>query len=166
MLDPHHLVDLARFLASTPGAGAPRQVVLRRAASTAYYAVFHALAGGAAATFVTANHPKSRALFYRALEHGKTKDKCIRIGKNPLEGKEGKFFPFQAFCPQLRSFANDFVTLQELRHSCDYDPDFKVTRSQAQKAADDADRAIANLDNADPDERNLFLAYLLFGIRS
>lgn len=166
MLDPNHLIDLARSQTNAPAVGAPRQVVLRRSVSTAYYAVFHALAGKAAETFVAANHSKSRALFYRALEHGKTKEKCVRIGKNPLSGKEGSFFPFAAFCPQLRSFANDFVTLQELRHSCDYDPDYKITKSQAQKAADDADRAVTNLNVSNPDERNMFLAYLLFGIRS
>ncbi|HWD28358.1 MAG TPA: hypothetical protein VG387_14410 [Rhizomicrobium sp.] len=166
MLDVQHLLDLASKLANPGGAGAPRQVILRRAVSTAYYAVFHALCSDAAVTFVNAGVWKSRVLFYRAFDHGKTKDRCKKLGQNPLPNAERQFFLFESFGAEIRALSNTFVLLQELRHSCDYDPDFKITKSEAQQAALDAKSAIANLATADPQEKNQFLAYLLFGMRT
>lgn len=166
MIDPHHLLDLAQEQADAPGPGAPRQVVLRRSVSTAYYAVFHALAGNIAETFVPANLWKSRVLFYRSLEHGSARNRCKILGKNPLPLNEKSFFGTTAFSAPLRIFANTFVLLQELRHHCDYDPEYKVAKAQVQQIVEDARAAIFNLDNANPDERNQFLAYLLFGIRT
>ena len=46
-MNPHDLIRMARQLASGDlgsGRGRPRQAELRRAVSTAYYAMFHALA--------------------------------------------------------------------------------------------------------------------------
>jgi uncharacterized protein (UPF0332 family) len=166
MSDPGHLLELAAQLANSPGAGAPKQAVLRRSASTAYYAVFHALSWNIAVTFVPANVWKARALFYRSLEHGKTKDRCKKLGQNPLPAKEKAFFATQSFGVELRSFANSFVQLQEIRHRSDYDLEYKLTKAQAQQAVDDATQAIASLNNANADERSKFLAYLLFDIRT
>jgi len=165
MLDAGHLVQLAEKLVKSPGMGAPRQAVLRRAVSTAYYAAFHALCRGAAEAFVPANRKKSRVLFYRSLEHRRAKDACRKLGQNPLPPSKKTFFGVLAFSNGLRSFANKFVLLQELRHRCDYDSEYKTTKVQAQEAVDNAAQAIADLDNADGDERSMFLAYLLFGIR-
>lgn len=166
MLDVEQLLELAQELADPSGAGAPRQVVLRRAVSTAYYAAFHALCGHAAGTFVTGGLRKSRALFYRSLEHGKSKDRCKRLGQNPLPGVERKFFAIPSFAQELRSFANTFVLLQEMRHRSDYDPDYKIAKAEAQEAVDDARQAMADLQSANPDQRNMFLAYVLFGLRA
>jgi len=165
MLDPQQLLDLAREQADSPGAGAPRQVVLRRAVSTAYYAVFHMLCGAMAEIFVPANLPKSRALFYRSPDHKKTKERCKRLGQNPLHSEERSFFGFAAFSSELRTFANTFVLLQELRHRCDYDPEYKLSKAQAQQAVDDATQAIGSFAAANSDEKNQFLAYLLFAVR-
>ena len=41
--NPEHLFDQADELATPPATGAPRQSSLRRAISTAYYALFHAI---------------------------------------------------------------------------------------------------------------------------
>src|SRR5579862_5124673 len=116
MLNADQLIELAAELASGRGPGAPRQVVLRCAVSTAYYAVFHTVAGEMAASF--ASTWKSRVLFYRAIEHGKTKERSRRLASAQLPAAENDFFGRSSFCSGLRKFANDFVTLQELRHSC------------------------------------------------
>ena len=41
--NPDHLLDQADRLITSQGRGAPRQADLRRAISTAYYSVFHAI---------------------------------------------------------------------------------------------------------------------------
>ncbi len=166
MLDADHLIELAQTLVNARGAGAPRQVVLRRVVSTAYYAVFHALCGTIAETFVSAGVWKSRVLFYRSMEHGKAKDRCKKLGQNPLPNREKQFFATKAFGQELRDFANTFVQLQEVRHLSDYDPDYRLTKLQAQQSIDDARKAITDLNSANDQERNKFLAYILFDIRS
>ena len=166
MLDPQHLVELAQTLVHAHKAGAPRQANLRRAVSTAYYGMFHALCGAVADMFVPANAPDTRALFYRALDHGSLKKRCEDLGKSPLQRKQGQFFKMAAFCQDLRDFANDFVVLQEVRHLSDYDPDYKLTKAQAQQYVEDAKDAIVKLGAANDAEKSKFLAYMLFNIRS
>jgi len=166
MLNSGHLIELAEQECNADTAGAPRQANLRRAASTAYYAVFHELLGTIATTFVAANQRKARALFYRALDHKRTKERCKRLGQSPLPREERSFFEMEAFSETLRLFANEFVALQERRHSCDYDPDLKTTREETQEIIDTAQRAIQRLRHAIDTEKAPFLSYLLFGLRN
>src|ERR1700729_19716 len=156
-MDPLQLLALAREMIEGMGAGAPRQVVLRRAVSTAYYAVFHALLWKIAATFVPQHLWKSRILFFRSLDHSRTKERCKRIGRHPLPDAEKEFFEHDGFCEELRAFANTFVLLQELRHKADYDPGMKFSKSEAQEAVARAERAVSLLDDGDANQTNQFL---------
>lgn len=90
----------------------PRQVDLKRAVSAAYYAMFHALARECADTIAGTGPQRSEAAWlqvYRALEHGVAKNAC----------KEAKT---KGFPPEIVEFAEAFVTMQEERHTADYDP--------------------------------------------
>lgn len=168
MIDSDHLLELAEQETGST-AGTPRQAVLRRAVSTAYYAVFHALLGLVATTFVKAEFRKSRTLFYRALDHKAAKKGCVKAGKNLLDLQEKAYFGFSCFSPELRDFSNAFVKLQELRHACDYDPDYRVTKATAISCVEIARDAIENLEKArvqDDEMTTLFLTYLLFGLRT
>lgn len=165
MLNPDHLLALADEEARPTGAGAPRQAYLRRSVSTAYYSVFHELLGTVARSFVAAAHWKSRVLFYRALDHGKARDRCKKLAQSPLALEEQAFFGFASFPDELRFFASRFVDLQELRHQADYDPDARFTTEEAQEAVEDARAAIANLRAAQDQALIPFLSYLLFGLR-
>jgi len=55
MIDPVDLLDVARLLAMAPARGAPQQAKLRRAISSAYYALFHHLAESATRHFIGAD---------------------------------------------------------------------------------------------------------------
>jgi len=166
MIRADHLLDLAREEAGSQAIGAPRQAVLRRSVSTAYYALFHELLSTVATSFVPANQWKSRVLFYRALDHGRTRDRCKRLGKDPLPDEERAFFEIQSFPRDIRFFANEFVRLQELRHQSDYDPDTRLARQEVQDAIDGAEQAIGTLRAAGNDIFLLpFLSYVLFGLR-
>lgn len=79
----------------------PKQVNLRRAVSSAYYAVFHALCFSNAGVLagVGANRPERAWLqTYRALDHGQAKKRC--------NDARSKGFPLT-----IQSFAEAFVTL-------------------------------------------------------
>lgn len=109
------LIDVARELAQLDrGRGPPRQATLRRAISTAYYAVFHAIAFHCANQLV--GKSKSWEYFtpvYRALEHGKTKLVLEALGKQ-----------HEAFA----SIAQIFIELQRARELADYDPEYRMGR--------------------------------------
>lgn len=64
------LLDVARSLADMDEEG-PRQASLRRAVSTAYYALFHLLISEATSNW---NRAEPRAALGRIFEHGKMKD--------------------------------------------------------------------------------------------
>ena len=166
MLDVGHLIELAEREAKSQGPGKPRQANLRRSASTAYYTLFHHLLATTAVTFVAAADWKSRVLFYRALDHGQARKRCRALGQSVLAAPEKTFFGFNYFSVGLRDFANEFVRLQELRHSCDYDPEFVISKQQVQDAIADVRAAITKLDNAYATQRRQFLSYLLLGIRT
>ena len=81
--------------------------------STAYYAMFHALAKSCADSLIgTAKRDRANRAWqhvYRALEHGFAKSAC--------QNKEIARFP-----QGVQDFANAFVIMQANRHSADYDP--------------------------------------------
>ena len=132
------LIGTARRLASTGAKGKPRQADLRRSISTAYYALFHALAKDGADLFVGAASSSPGAAWaraYRALDHGFAKNACSQV--------VGPGFP----APLVRC-ADTFVTLQEQRHFADYDPTVSFTRPQALLIVDEAEKAIRDLRSA------------------
>src|SRR5262245_24760415 len=77
----HGLIVTARRLART-SPNRPRQADLRRATSTAYYALFQAMAKDVADLFAGAgpNRPdKAWRHAYRALDHGTAKNACAEV---------------------------------------------------------------------------------------
>jgi hypothetical protein len=165
MINVEHLLDLADEESAISGAGAPRQANLRRAISTAYYAAFHELLGNIAETFVPAAHQKSRAIFLRALDHSKARERCKKLGQNPLPNDKRMFFGWTQFPVQIRLFATEFVNLQEMRHQADYDPEIKFSAQEARDTVDSARKAIVNLRNAPTEYVTPFLSYVLLGLR-
>ena len=89
----------------------PRDAFMRRAVSTAYYAVFHALARMCADQLIGGSNAKTTAWgrTYRALDH--------RAAKSALQGEEAA-----SLDPSLAGFGLLFGQLQDRRHQADYDP--------------------------------------------
>lgn len=104
--------------------GKPSQACLRRATSTAYYAMFHCLARTGADLLIGGlNSQRSEPAWsqtYRALEHGFAKSQCKN---NEVLRK---------FPKAIEDFANAFVTLQEKRHNSDYNPLATFSKSTVQ----------------------------------
>ncbi len=132
------LVETAQNLVSGSAAGRPRHANLRRAVSTAYYAVFHALAHHCAERLVGTSPDRSDAAWtqaYRALDHGPTKETFKQLSN-------------LGFPADLQYFGRNFQDLQEERNRADYDPIARFSRGEAAILVQRAREAIAYLDNA------------------
>lgn len=111
------LLEQAFSLANT-GQGRPKQASLRRAVSTAYYALFHLLVSESSRMVVTGT-PELQNLVGRAYQHNKMKDASQAFSMNTPPQH------LQSVCsnilsPDLQVVAGTFVSLQEERHEADY----------------------------------------------
>jgi uncharacterized protein (UPF0332 family) len=149
------LLASARKLANS-SRGRPRQSDLRRAVSTAYYALFHAFAQDAAnlLTGVGTNRAaKAWSQVYRSLEHGFAKNACKQVAS-------------LGFPQSLRHCADAFVRLQESRHKADYDPDERLDLVDVLFAIWLAENAISQLRSAERRDRRAFAVHLLLKKRT
>ena len=113
----------------------PKQASLRRAVSTAYYALFHLLINESVANWSLA---KFRAALGRAFDHTTMKAASNRI-------QDSRQFPFIGEDPTvvaaLKDVAKTFAQLQEKRHTADYDNTTFWTRTEALKQVKSAEQA-------------------------
>ncbi len=120
------LLEQAYHLANLES-GDPKQASLRRAVSTACYALFHLLIDEAVGNWGVA---RQRSVLARTFDHGKMKSICedhvktFYISGQPISGV------------QLKNIAHTFVQLQENRHTADYDNAFVWSRTSAIAAID------------------------------
>ena len=164
-MDPDDLIDIGRHLADEPGSrdrGRPRQAWLRRAVSTAYYALFHTMARSCADALVGSTRAnRSLAAWrqaYRALDHGHARNQCSNetvMGKFPKE---------------IQNFGQTFVEMQGQRHAADYDPDPKLLRTDVEQLIDKTAKAITEFDKTTdtettPADRKAFAIYVLLKTR-
>ena len=152
-MKPLDLIEAARDMTAS-GRGRPTQAKLRRAVSTAYYAMFHCLAGCAANLLIGRARKPAWHQTYRALEHGKARNAC--------EDKRG----MAAFPQEVCNFADTFVFLQKARQQADYALDGRYDRPDVLAAIDRAERAIARFEQADVQHRRAFVAHVLFKRRA
>jgi hypothetical protein len=123
------MLGLARDLAGRESETL-REVTLRRAVSTAYYALFHLLISEATLNW---RQVELRPALGRVFDHGKMRSasetKCGELNayfkKNPQEGPELAIRVF------LYIVANTFVEAQQWRNAADYDTSKKWTQTEA-----------------------------------
>ena len=119
-MEPEHLLQLAAALVEI-NPRRPRRADLCRAVSTTYYALFHCLAhtcadrlAGRAGT--VGNRPMWRRV-YRSPEHRQARARCEHMPSS--------------FPDEVRQFGRTFAMQQGKRHLADYDPDYRVGKSEA-----------------------------------
>lgn len=149
-----HLIDAAKILAGMTGGappGRPRQVMLKRALSTAYYAMFHALCQSNADTLIGASSRGSDAQTwlqtYRALDHRQARGRLASYSA-------GSGSTFQ-------NFASAFGNLQEHRLDADYNPRAIYVRSDVSDLIQRAETAIGAFCNVSGTQRRRLAVYLL-----
>jgi len=143
-----HQLENARLLA-THDKHRPRQASLRRAVSTAYYAVFQALCATCADTLVKWHRPwQVYTPIFRAPDH-------YRTAQTLLQGSP-------ALTSELQRLGSAFKELQAAREWADYNPEPRpnfeegspsFTREETITLIELADEAVAILDRLDEDAR-------------
>jgi hypothetical protein len=143
------LLRLAAVLAGDAG-GHPRWVARNGAVSTAYYAVFHALAEMCGRELVGAWRPWAPFRHvYRSLDHGQAR-RVLDAARREIGAPE-----------PLKRLADIFTDLQEQRHGADYDPGYRVTAGDLAAIIDRAGQAIEVLADLPAADRKLLAARLI-----
>ena len=149
-MSPHDLMEVARALAES-GHAPPAQARLRRAVSTAYYALFHCLAASAADLFIGTARSPAWHRTYRALEHGRARSACRQASA------------MREFPVEIRDFAEAFVALQRARQEADYALDTPAYRkSDVRDHIASAELAIRQFGQAAVDAKRGLVAHVLF----
>ena len=147
-LYPEAWVIIARYLAQEMS-----QTALRRAISTAYFAMFHAVLETAADSFIImAESPFSefsRQQILRGLGHGQIRKAC-------------KHAALKQFSPQIQNFAKLLVEMQGKRQAADYNPSARFIASDVLSDIDNVEKAIKSLASVSPEELQAFAALILF----
>ncbi len=156
-MDWQHLFDAARSLAGVSGTaapGRPRQAMLKRAVSTTYYAMFHAIctsnADALIGTSPTGHDLNLWVQTYRALDHRPAKDRLVSYRQHsPM--------------PEIRDFANVFGSLQANRLDADYNLRSVFTRFHVVRLIDGAEAVTSVFVNIPARQRRLLATHLLVG---
>lgn len=135
----------------------PTQAALRRAVSTAYYALFHLLIDEAVGNW---NVARQRSILARTFDHGKMKKVCEEhLQQFSSAGKPPDGAP-------LAQVAQHFGMLQDKRLTADYDNSFSWDRTNAMgqvnfaRAAFESWRAVSSTNEAQDFLLLLFLTKL------
>lgn len=144
----HEFVEVAELLTRQTGPANLRQACMRRAVSSASYAVFHALCFVCADALVGGSRTDVLPPIYRSLDHA--------VARRRLRSDEAR-----AIDPCVERIGTLFATLQEQRHAADYAPPGSLfSATQTRDLVDDARNAVDLIQALDARAR-LQLAILL-----
>lgn len=159
-MDPRDLLRIAEMLASGAlgeGRGRPRQAELRRAVSTAYYALFHSLAACCADLLIGASAAVRRGpaweRVYRALSHGFARDQFRNTAQ------------MSQFSQPLLDFADLFVLMQGEREKADYNPNVEFSRFHVLQLIVESRQKIDAFNAVPSSERRAFASHALWRAR-
>lgn len=146
----------------------PRQVNLRRALSSAYYAVFHYLVHEACCAQMGTQHVQTpyRHVLSRAFVHSTMKQACTSFGGGTLKESAIKGLPRDAsgaYSVQkpIRDLAKTFAELQEKRQLADYHRGERFKRSDVLILIEQAQDRVAKFSELPAsDDKKFFLACL------
>lgn len=148
-MNARELLRLATFLADEAG-GSPRWVARNRAVSTAYYALFHALAELCGRELVGARRPwPAFRHVYRSLDHGAAR-RLLDSLRRDVRASEA-----------AQRLGALFSEVQDQRHAADYDPGYRINRGDLAALIANTKRAVAALDDLPRPERKLLAARLI-----
>ena len=134
--------------------GRPRQTSLKRAVSTGYYALFHAVLHACVEetigwSFRSPLYWETISPLYRAIDHSAAK-RVFSAARRSADAS-----------PQMQEIAKTFVTMQDERIRADYDPSPTLSRADAHLLLEQTKWAIATLATLGQSERRWLVANLL-----
>jgi hypothetical protein len=134
------LLAQARHLA-TKDVGTPEQASLRRAVSTAYYALFHLLVSEASALLASGDR-RLQEFIARAFEHGDMYKACLTFASGgQMPALVNAHYGSVVRPPELKAVAQAFVDLQGARHDADYATHRGWTKTEALTEVQRAEQA-------------------------
>lgn len=168
MPDPSELLAVARLLSDANGPNPVSDAQLRRAVSTAYYALFHKVLRAAAERFMGPGQENAAgfSLLYRSFDHRQMRSTCEALQVSTLKEKYKRHLGRTAVSQDMRDFAGAFPSLQDARHLADYDPAYQLLPSNVSSLIDTAKVGMDAFDRVAPDERTDVLALMMVGART
>ncbi len=147
------LIETAEILLSSQ-AGPRKQAILKRVVSTAYYALFHALAYNNVDALLGWGFQSPRywevvSPVYRLIEHGSTKNALARL---PRDHPQAAVF---------KRVASSFAELQKQRYLADYEPKPCFSLSAARELVEVAREAVKDIRQLDREERRFLASQLV-----
>ncbi|MBZ0252896.1 MAG: hypothetical protein K8I02_06100 [Candidatus Methylomirabilis sp.] len=141
----------------------PKQASLRRAVSTAYYALFHLLVHEACGRLVSGpGRTRLRQCLGRAFQHEAMKEAAKGFASQSVSTKIVPALQGATVQSELVRVASAFVDLQQARHEADYDTARRFTRQETLDLVDQADRAFRDWDSVRTSlQADVFLVALL-----
>jgi hypothetical protein len=168
-IDPAKLIDAAEeFAKQKGGKGRPRPVLLRRAVSTAYYALYHGLTRTAAEHLLPSGSVEDQLKITRLFRHNGVKGVCAKIASREGAKSSPYLDPISRSLQTSALFdvAMVFCDLQEARHKADYDHLETFSKQATVGLVADSRKALKTLETAPPQEREALLALLVMSLRN
>jgi uncharacterized protein (UPF0332 family) len=159
---PRWLLRLANDLAPEQvGVGQPRNTNLRRAISTAYYGLFHAITLATAENALPGAGEGERNAFTRHAAHTGIREVCGWInGAAPPQAVEETVKRLRQNA-RISDVTATFVALHQAREDADYNHDAEITRTTTRSLIERAEKAVAVVEtDAAADDFRSFLGLL------
>jgi len=146
----------------------PKQVNLRRAVSSVYYALFHYLVHEGCCQQIGTQHVQSpfRHVIGRGYSHSVMKQACASFGGGTLKEAVKKGLPLDAnrnypIPKPIRDLAATFAELQEKRQLADYDLSERFARAEVLTLIEEVEDAIKKFGKLPAsNDKSFFLACL------
>lgn len=173
-IQPGTLLDAAdRFLTAAPGG--PDAASDRRAVSTAYYALFHAITGRVASAIIPTADEVVRGRVRRWIGHGSIRAVAVwvaqlhggRTGSPPphIVALRRSGAPSPLVGPDTVEIAEGFIEMNEARHLADYDHEAVISREDARGHLDLARSVVALVERASSPEAACFFGLIALQAR-
>lgn len=166
-IQPKKLLDAADALVEHHiGQGRPRQSYLRRAVSTAYYAVFHQFTLETSRHLLPQGSVTDRLALRRSVDHGAIRKVCDWIA-NP-NGSPEHVRPMVTSLAQDNSVvtvALSFLDLLEARHRADYDHLNGFSKPAALQHLATAKATVRDLERLSAPNKDRLLALIAMQVR-
>ena len=163
------LLQQAESLARLDQRGAPRQANLRRAVSSAYYALFYYLVDEACRAVMGSQHSQQgyRHALARSFVHSTMKSACGSFGRTQLPDTIVKSLPEDPngkypVADEIKNISSLFKEIQLKRHQADYDLSEKFQRSEVLALIQEVEQQVQDFSKLPrSDDRQFFLICLL-----
>ncbi len=160
---PDFLIAQANRLAGRDaGQGQPRNIDLRRAVSSAYYALYHTITILSADQLFKQCDDQHIYDATRHFQHRGVREVCSWVDSpsNPQYKKTAAAVMYMRGSQDVRDVAKTFMQLQEARHEADYNHLADFTRPGVLALIDRSRDAVNRLIQLDTAEIRLFLGYV------